>query len=73
MPAAGDVTDEAAVQGYINSILEKWGRLDIVVNNAALLGGRGVLDETAEAFERAVRVSSRARNRATAAGWCLTA
>ncbi len=58
MAAPGDVTDEAAVQRYIGSVLDRWGRLDICVNNAALLGGRGVLDETAEAFERAVRVSS---------------
>jgi NAD(P)-dependent dehydrogenase (short-subunit alcohol dehydrogenase family) len=58
MAAPGDVTDEATVQGYINDVLARWGRLDILVNNAALLGGMGVLDETAEAFERAVRVSS---------------
>ena len=58
MPAPGDVTDEAAVQGYIGSVLERWGRIDILVNNAALLGGRGVLDETAEAFQRAVLVSA---------------
>ncbi len=58
MPAPGDVTDEQAVQGYITDVLARWGRIDILVNNAALLGGRGVLDETAEAFERAVRVSS---------------
>ena len=57
MPAPGDVTDEASVQGYIDSVLERWGRIDILVNNAALLGGRGVLDETAEAFQRAVLVS----------------
>ena len=56
--APGDVTDEAAVQGYINTVLEHWGHIDILVNNAALLGGRGVLDETAEAFERAMRVSA---------------
>jgi NAD(P)-dependent dehydrogenase (short-subunit alcohol dehydrogenase family) len=58
MAAPGDVTDEAAVQGYIAAVLERWGRIDILVNNAALLGGKGVLDETAEAFERAVRVSA---------------
>lgn len=58
MAAPGDVTDEKTVQGYIGSVLDRWGRLDILVNNAALLGGRGVLDETAEAFERAVRVSA---------------
>lgn len=58
MAAPGDVTDEASVQGYIGSVLERWGRIDILVNNAALLGGRGVLDETAEAFQRAVLVSA---------------
>ena len=58
MPAPGDVTDEEAVQGYIGAVLERWGRIDILVNNAALLGGRGVLDETKEGFERAVLVSA---------------
>jgi len=58
MAAPGDVTDEASVQRYIGDVLARWGRIDILVNNAALLGGRGVLDETAEAFERAVRVSA---------------
>jgi NAD(P)-dependent dehydrogenase (short-subunit alcohol dehydrogenase family) len=58
MPAPGDVTDEAAVQRYVGDVLERWGRIDILVNNAALLGGRGVLDESAENFERAVRVSA---------------
>jgi NAD(P)-dependent dehydrogenase (short-subunit alcohol dehydrogenase family) len=57
MAAPGDVTDEAAVQGYVDAVLEKWGRIDILVNNAAVLGGKGVLDETAADFERAVRVA----------------
>src|SRR5215469_3140314 len=58
MGAPGDVTDEETVRGYVSAILEKWGRIDILVNNAALLGGRGVLDETREAFEKAVLVSA---------------
>jgi NAD(P)-dependent dehydrogenase (short-subunit alcohol dehydrogenase family) len=58
MAAPGDVTDEATVQGYVGDVLGRWGRIDILVNNAALLGGRGVLDESAEFFERAVRVSA---------------
>jgi NAD(P)-dependent dehydrogenase (short-subunit alcohol dehydrogenase family) len=58
MPAPGDVTDEQVVKGYIQSVLDRWGRLDIVVNNAALLGGRGVLDESAETFEKMVKVSA---------------
>ncbi|MEV5413012.1 SDR family NAD(P)-dependent oxidoreductase [Thermopolyspora sp. NPDC052614] len=58
MAAPGDVTDEEVVKGYIQSVLDRWGRLDIVVNNAALLGGRGVLDESAETFEKMVKVSA---------------
>jgi NAD(P)-dependent dehydrogenase (short-subunit alcohol dehydrogenase family) len=58
MAAPGDVTDEETVKGYINDVIAAWGKIDILVNNAALLGGRGVLDETAEAFHRAVTVSS---------------
>jgi NAD(P)-dependent dehydrogenase (short-subunit alcohol dehydrogenase family) len=58
MAAPGDVTDEEVVKGYVNDVLAAWGKIDILVNNAALLGGRGVLDETAEGFHRAVTVSS---------------
>jgi NAD(P)-dependent dehydrogenase (short-subunit alcohol dehydrogenase family) len=58
MAAPGDVTDETVVQGYVDAVLAKWGRIDILVNNAALLGGKGLLDESAENFERAVKVSS---------------
>ena len=48
MAAPGDVTDEETVKGYVNDVLAAWGKIDILVNNAALLGGRGVLDESAE-------------------------
>jgi NAD(P)-dependent dehydrogenase (short-subunit alcohol dehydrogenase family) len=54
----GDVTDEEQVLGYLRTVTDTWGRLDIVVNNAAILGGRGVLDESTEFFERAVRVAA---------------
>src|SRR5262249_31250733 len=58
MAAPGDVADEETVKGYIDDVLGAWGKIDILVNNAALLGGRGVLDETAQAFHRAGTVSS---------------
>jgi NAD(P)-dependent dehydrogenase (short-subunit alcohol dehydrogenase family) len=54
----GDVTDEEQVLAYLRTVTDTWGRLDIVVNNAAILGGRGVLDESTEFFERAVRVAA---------------
>jgi NAD(P)-dependent dehydrogenase (short-subunit alcohol dehydrogenase family) len=54
----GDVTDEQQVTGYLQSVVDTWGRIDILVNNAAVLGGRGVLDESAEFFSRAVQVAA---------------
>jgi NAD(P)-dependent dehydrogenase (short-subunit alcohol dehydrogenase family) len=58
MAVPGDVTDEEQVLAYLRTITDTWGRLDIVVNNAAILGGRGVLDESTEFFDRAVRVAA---------------
>jgi NAD(P)-dependent dehydrogenase (short-subunit alcohol dehydrogenase family) len=58
MAVPGDVTDEEQVLAYLRTVTDTWGRLDIVVNNAAVLGGRGVLDESTEFFERAVLVAA---------------
>jgi len=58
MAIPGDVTREDDVLGYVGKVLETWGHIDILVNNAALLGGRGVLDESTEAFTRAVLVAA---------------
>jgi NAD(P)-dependent dehydrogenase (short-subunit alcohol dehydrogenase family) len=58
MAIPGDVSDEADVTGYMRSVLDAWGRIDIVVNNAALLGGRGLLEESLEYFNRAINVAA---------------
>jgi NAD(P)-dependent dehydrogenase (short-subunit alcohol dehydrogenase family) len=58
MAAAGDVAEEAAVKRYVGAVLDRWGRIDILVNNAALLGGRGLLEESLESFNRAVEVAA---------------
>jgi len=49
---AGDVTDERAVQGYVRSVLDAWGKIDVLVNSAGILGGRSVLDYEVGAFNR---------------------
>jgi len=54
----GDVSDEKDVTGYVREVLDTWGRIDILINNAALLGGRGILEETLEGFTRAVGVAA---------------
>ena len=58
MAIPGDVTKEDEVVTYVGRVLDAWGRIDILVNNAALLGGRGVLDESTEYFTRAVMVAA---------------
>jgi NAD(P)-dependent dehydrogenase (short-subunit alcohol dehydrogenase family) len=57
MAVPGDVSSEADVRRYIEEVLGRWGRIDILVNNAAILGGRGVLEESLEFFNRAIEVA----------------
>lgn len=54
----GDVADEEQVTGYLDRVIDEFGQIDILVNNAALLGGKGVLDESTEFFSRAVQVAA---------------
>lgn len=39
-----DVTDEHAVNENINAIGEKYGKIDVIVNNAGGLGGRSPIE-----------------------------
>ncbi len=55
---SGDVSDEDDVKAYLAAVLGRWGRIDILINNAALLGGRGLLEEDLSSFNRAVTVAA---------------
>jgi NAD(P)-dependent dehydrogenase (short-subunit alcohol dehydrogenase family) len=57
MVVPGDVADEADVTRYVGDVLDRFGRIDILINNAAILGGRGVLEESLEFFNRAIEVA----------------
>jgi NAD(P)-dependent dehydrogenase (short-subunit alcohol dehydrogenase family) len=57
MAIPGDVTDEADVERYIGEVLDRWGRIDILINNAAILGGRGLLEESLEFWNHAIAVA----------------
>ena len=58
MAVTGDVSDEADVRAYVGEVLDAWGRIDILINNASLLGGRGILEERLEDFNRAIAVAA---------------
>ena len=49
-----DVTDEKAVTSNINKIGEKYGHIDVLVNNAGGLGGRSRFEEMTTEFYRFV-------------------
>ncbi|MGY5449528.1 SDR family NAD(P)-dependent oxidoreductase [Agarivorans sp. MS3-6] len=49
-----DVTDDAAVAENVTKIGEKFGKIDVVVNNAGGLGGRSPMEEMTTEFYRFV-------------------
>jgi len=55
---SGDVSSESDVVANIGAVLDAWGRIDIVVNNAADLHARGILEEDLASFNRAVTVAA---------------
>jgi NAD(P)-dependent dehydrogenase (short-subunit alcohol dehydrogenase family) len=56
MAIPGDVTDEESVKANVQKVLDAYGRIDILVNSAAVLGGKGVLDYDLKDFERQVQI-----------------
>lgn len=55
-----DVTSEKEVAGYVNQVLEKWGRIDVFLNNAGILGRVAQLtDQTLEDFETIMNINVR--------------
>ena len=41
-PLVADVKDHASVKSLIDSVMERWGRIDYLVNNAGITGPHGV-------------------------------
>lgn len=58
MLALGDVSKEEDVSRYVGEVLKQWGHIDILINNAAILAGTGLLEENLAHFNRAVEVTA---------------
>ena len=58
-PVAADVSTPQGAQHIVSAALERFGRLDICVNNAAVAPHTALLEETAEVWDRVYAVNCR--------------
>ncbi len=56
MAVPADVTDLAAMTAAVDQVLDRWGRIDVLVNNAVRFDTRGVLDMPLENFKSQIDV-----------------
>ena len=56
MAVPGDVTDLAAMTRVVDSVLDRWGRIDVLLNNAVKFDTRGVLDMPLDSFRQQIDV-----------------
>ncbi|MFF5205179.1 SDR family NAD(P)-dependent oxidoreductase [Streptosporangium sp. NPDC000396] len=54
---SADVSDSASVAGLVEQIMERYGRLDIAINNAGVLAAGEVADQAEEDFARVIDVN----------------
>ena len=52
----GDVTDPDAVSRLVDEVLDAWGRIDVLVNNAVRFNTKGVLDMPVDEYRRQVDI-----------------
>jgi NAD(P)-dependent dehydrogenase (short-subunit alcohol dehydrogenase family) len=57
LPLQVDVADPAAIARMVAAVSQRYGRIDILINNAAVRVHKRVLDHTLEDWERTLRVN----------------
>jgi NAD(P)-dependent dehydrogenase (short-subunit alcohol dehydrogenase family) len=55
-----DVGDESAIKTTIDVALAKWGKIDVVINNAAMMTFKKIVDLRADEWDRLMHVNMRA-------------
>lgn len=55
----GDMRQEADVKGLIDATVEKWGQLDVMINNAGIAKANDLFNTTAEDWDQVITVNMR--------------
>src|SRR4029079_3955660 len=57
--AKADVSDAAQVRGAVKAVVDAWGRIDVLVNDAAIMTFKPVVDLEDAEFDRVLAVNLR--------------
>jgi citronellol/citronellal dehydrogenase len=60
LPVQVDVRDEAQIEAMVARARERFGRIDVLINNAGALHWQGILDTPAKRFDLVMAVNARA-------------
>jgi 3-oxoacyl-[acyl-carrier protein] reductase len=52
-----DVSEKVAVQGLVRDVVQRWGRIDVLVNNVAITDRVSILDLEEDEWDRVMRVT----------------
>ncbi|AWH94185.1 SDR family NAD(P)-dependent oxidoreductase [Dietzia psychralcaliphila] len=69
MVDGNDITDEAAVDALVSSVIDKWGRIDILMNNAGILRDKSFAKMDNDDFRRVLEVHLMGSVNCTKAVW----
>ena len=64
-----DITDEAAVASLVSTVIDKWGRVDILINNAGILRDKSFAKMEMDDFRKVLEVHLMGSVNCTKAVW----
>lgn len=57
LPVGLDVTDSGAISDMVSRVVDKWGYIDVLVNNAGVTSAKQLFDMTDEDFDSVIRIN----------------
>lgn len=57
LPLGVDVSDSNSVKEMAEDVMKKWGRIDVLVNNAGVTSSKQIFDMTDEDFDSVIRIN----------------